>query len=384
MKKQNVYSKLFYLVLAVFLGGCASNEPVKEEFYLVTKLGADTLAVEKVIVSVDSIESHALLRSPKLRELDYGLSLNPDSEVLLRGVIRDGSNGELISTQFAQWDGDSLTIDINAGERSRNISAGKDILPFIDMVHWPFNLMLQNANMLASGESKEQLLWSGTRSMKFVVTRISPDSMTLKHPSRGIMGVTVDEAGNLVALDAGNTTRKLIVTREATLDYDGLKSRFMALEKSGKSFGALSGRGKTEKEVNGVNYLIDFGTPEKRGRDIWGGIVAYGERWRTGANRATHFKTDKDIKLGELEVPAGQYTFFSIPQESSLTLIVNKQTGQNGQSYDDSQDLGITDMTAVALDEVVEVFTIDVVEREGKAFLSLQWDKKAYEVEISN
>ena len=86
--------------------------------------------------------------------------------------------------------------------------------------------------------------------------------------------------------------------------------------------------------------------------------------------------------LGDLPVPAGEYTLFSIPGENSLTLIVNTQTGQNGRSYDESLDLGRVEMTAIELAEPVEVFSIDIIEKDGTAYLSLQWDDKAYEVEI--
>ena len=374
----------FYAFLVIILISIACNpkEKAKSEYYLVTRLGADTLAIEQVINFGDSVEAHVLLRAPKLRELDFGFSLDKESDVLMRGVISDGVTGDLVTTHIAEWDEDSLLVIMGSNDNQEKVSTNRDILPFIDMVHWPFDLMLENADALAVDESMEQPLWSGTRTFNFEVTRISADSMTLKHPSRGIMGVKTDADGHIALLDAGLTTRKLTVTRTENLDYDGMKAHFAELEKAGRSFGALSGRGKTEKEVNGVNYLVDFGTPEKRGREIWGGIVPYGERWRTGANRATHFTTDQDIMLGDLPVPAGEYTLFSIPGENSLTLIVNTQTGQNGRSYDESLDLGRVEMTAIGLAEPVEVFTIDIIEKDGTAYLSLQWDDKAYEVEI--
>jgi hypothetical protein len=380
--KKITLSLLTGIICLTMLSACSEVEKTSSTYYLVTRLGADTLAIEKVIKHEDSIEAQVILRSPSLREAEYGFSLNPESAVLMRGVIRNGSSGELVTTQIAEWDEDSLLVTIGAGDRQRKVSNDPLILPFIDMVHWPFDLMLQNANVLAVGETMEQPLWSGTRAFSFEIKRITSDSMTLKHPSRGTMGVETTAEGQLQLLDARQTTRKLTVTRVGSLDYEALKARYVKLEESGKSFGALSGRGKTEKTVSGVNYLIDFGTPEKRGREIWGGIVKYGERWRTGANRATHFKIDRDIMLGKLTVPAGEYTLFSIPQENYLSLIVNKQTGQNGQSYDSSQDLGVVDLQALAINEVVEVFTIDIVEKDGKVYLSLQWDDKAYEVEI--
>lgn len=374
---------LFYsLTSVVFLISCSPEEKTYEKYYLLTQLGADTLAIEKIEIINDSVSAEVLLRSPKLSKLSYGFSLNPESQTLLKGVVSDGVSQELISTNIAEWVDDSLHISINTGDREKNIMADRTILPFVDMVHWPFDIMLKRANTLAIGDTLVQPLFSGTRSFDFKVVRISQDSMTIKHPSRGIMGVTVGAAGELLSLDAGQTTRKLTVSRLDELDFAGLETRFIASENAGKSFGALSGRGKTKKEVGGVNYLIDYGTPAKRSRDIWGSLVKYGERWRTGANRATHFTIDQDIQLGDLSVPAGEYTFFSIPDENNLTLIVNTQTGQNGRTYDATRDLGSVELIARELPEVVEIFTIDIIERGGQVFLSLMWDKKAYEVEI--
>ena len=71
----------------------------------------------------------------------------------------------------------------------------------------------------------------------------------------------------------------------------------MNFETKGKVFGALSAAVINNYEVNGVNFILEYGSPSKRGRQIFGGIVKYGERWRTGANRATHIKFDKDYRI---------------------------------------------------------------------------------------
>lgn len=376
---------LFLFLAIVTIAGCSKNDrTTSNTFYLVTQLGGDTLAIEKVELSGDSLLATAIVRSPKVRESVYGYRRSVGDGVLLRGITTDLLSEDVVGTQMAVRQGDSLHLSINGGDREKLVAAEKDILPFIDMVHWPFELMLRNGYKLAVGATRSQQLWSGTRTFAFEVTKISEDSMTLKHPTRGYMGVTVNENGGLVKLDASQTTRKLTVTRFEAIDFDGLKTRFIEQEQAGKGFGALSGRGMVDKVMGGIHFVIDYGTPSKRGRDIWGKLVPYGERWRTGANKATHFSVDKDIMLDNLPVPAGEYTLFSIPQESTCTLIVNKQTGQNGRSYDESQDLGRVEMTARVLDNPVEVFTIDVVERDGHSYLSLQWDQKAYEVAISS
>ena len=152
----------------------------------------------------------------------------------------------------------------------------------------------------------------------------------------------------------------------------------MNFETKGKVFGALSAAVINNYEVNGVNFILEYGSPSKRGRQIFGGIVKYGERWRTGANRATHIKFDKDIVIGDLEVPAGEYTLFSIPEEDGGTLIVNTQTGQNGRNYNPEYDLGRLALQKETLSTLVEDFTITVAESEQGARLNLAWGCTQY------
>ena len=81
-----------------------------------------------------------------------------------------------------------------------------------------------------------------------------------------------------------------------------------------------------------------------RGRTIFGGLVPYGQVWRTGANAATSFVTTADIVINGVTVPEGRYTLYSIPErasDGSVTwhLIVNKQIGQWGTEYHPEQDL---------------------------------------------
>jgi hypothetical protein len=54
-----------------------------------------------------------------------------------------------------------------------------------------------------------------------------------------------------------------------------------------------------------------------RGRKIMGGLVPYGKEWRTGANPATTLITPVDLMIGDLKVPAGTYTLFTLPSEGA-------------------------------------------------------------------
>jgi hypothetical protein len=103
--------------------------------------------------------------------------------------------------------------------------------------------------------------------------------------------------------------------------------------------------------INGKSVTIKYHSPSVRGRDIFGpkGLIS-GDRnypvWRAGANPATLLHTELDLKIGDLDVPAGDYSIYvSLEDVANWVLIVNKQTGQWGLTYDKAQDLGRTKMT---------------------------------------
>lgn len=183
-------------------------------------------------------------------------------------------------------------------------------------------------------------------------------------------------------MDAAQTTRKLVVTRTQNIPIEEIAASFIARDKAGKPFGGLSGAVVEEFVLDGVTFRLDYGSPAKRGRTLFGGIVPYGQRWRTGANRATHFKTSADIMVGDLKVPAGEYTLFTIPEADGGTLIINKQTGQNGRSYNESLDLGRVQMYVATQDTSTEDFTIKMIKDQEGMSLNLIWGTTRYYVPV--
>ena len=85
---------------------------------------------------------------------------------------------------------------------------------------------------------------------------------------------------------------------------------------------------------------MDYGRPLARGRVLLGNVIPFGEVWRTGANAATQFTTSAAITLDGLKLAPGTYTLWTAPFRDHADLIVNKQFGQWGTDYDQSQDLG--------------------------------------------
>ena len=139
----------------------------------------------------------------------------------------------------------------------------------------------------------------------------------------------------------------------------------------------LSPPAKAAATLNGKKVTIDYSAPSKRNRAIMGGLVPYGQVWRTGANAATTLTTEADLMIGALHVPKGTYTLYSIPGEKEWTLIVNKQTGQWGTNYDAAQDLGRVKMTVSPVKDTVETFVIGIDKN-----LTLTWENTRASVAV--
>jgi hypothetical protein len=72
---------------------------------------------------------------------------------------------------------------------------------------------------------------------------------------------------------------------------------------------------------------------------IWGGLVPYGQPWRTGANEATRFTCSTEVTAGGQKLAAGTYSFFTIPSEGEWTAIFSNQTDLWGSvGYDSTKD----------------------------------------------
>ena len=107
-----------------------------------------------------------------------------------------------------------------------------------------------------------------------------------------------------------------------------------------------------------------------------GGLVPFGQVWRTGADNATTFQTDAALDIGGLKVPKGIYTIYTLPGPNEWQLIVNRQTGQLGTEYDQKRDLGRAKMTVAQATSPVEKFKIELSAASGnQGLLKMAWEK---------
>ncbi len=134
----------------------------------------------------------------------------------------------------------------------------------------------------------------------------------------------------------------------------------LGLHASAQERKILSPRDSVYQTFGKDSISVNYGRPSIRGRVIMGKLVPWDTVWRTGANLATHLRTNFDAILGGIPLPKGLYTLWTLPSPNGWKFIVNKQTGQWGTRYDERQDLARFDATVEHLDAIVDTFTISL------------------------
>jgi hypothetical protein len=129
----------------------------------------------------------------------------------------------------------------------------------------------------------------------------------------------------------------------------------------------LSPPAETSVTIAGKNISIKYSAPSVRGRQMFGegGVISKDRTWpvwRLGANAATALHTDAQLDIKGLIVPPGDYTLYALVNQTPWQLIVNKQTGQWGLTYNQDQDLGRVPMDMAKPASPVETLKITLSE----------------------
>jgi hypothetical protein len=129
-----------------------------------------------------------------------------------------------------------------------------------------------------------------------------------------------------------------------------------------------------------LTIKVFYNRPYKKGREIFGKLVPYGKVWRTGANEATTFETNKELRIEGKVLPKGIYSLWTIPQEETWTIIFNSEYGQWGINSDGEAnrkpDLDVLTLQVRALkqEKEFEQFTIAFNMTGEEAEMVLLWD----------
>ncbi len=130
-----------------------------------------------------------------------------------------------------------------------------------------------------------------------------------------------------------------------------------------------------------LRIRVFYNRPYKKGREIFGGLVPFDTVWRTGANEATTFETNRDLVIEGKRLSAGKYSLWTIPRADSWTIIFNSEYGQWGinskgaANRDPARDALSVTVRPVKQNQVFEQFTITFEDTGDDAEMVLMWDQ---------
>jgi hypothetical protein len=129
---------------------------------------------------------------------------------------------------------------------------------------------------------------------------------------------------------------------------------------------------RTDWTIDGANISITYGRPALKGRPE-GDLMPRGRVWRTGADEQTTLVTNRTLRFGKLEVPAGTYGLHTLPGEKEWQLIISKREKGWGIPYPEGEDLGRVPMTVGKTSAPVEQLTISIDDTAAGGTLKIEW-----------
>ena len=164
--------------------------------------------------------------------------------------------------------------------------------------------------------------------------------------------------------------KKIIILHIFTFSFFMQAQSFRGLDKSPLDMVNFPASSQVQEKVLRVLYS----RPQLKGRNLKT-LIPNGKLWRTGANESTEITFFKDIVIDSKTVPSGRYTLYTIPDETTWTIILNKKVNTWGAyAYDSSQDLLRVKVPVEYSDENLEAFSITIKGKGSSAFLHMGWD----------
>ena len=120
---------------------------------------------------------------------------------------------------------------------------------------------------------------------------------------------------------------------------------------------------------------VAYCQPFKKGRVIFGGLVPYGEYWRTGANEPTRIHFSRDVIFGEQKVFAGTYRLYTIPGKENWKVVLNTELEKWGYYEPNySLDVASIEVPVSYIKDEQEQFQVSLRLESDTVLMELSWD----------
>lgn len=277
-----------------------------------------------------------------------------------------------------KYERDSTVIETQrAGKTGRRAYPGKimvansiggDAIVFIPVVLSSFAPRQIGDSLLS-----HHIVFNSAR--KFNLKRIGARQLTWGSPVMGMFRAGLDASGNTLSVDGIGTSFNIIGKAGPYLNIDSVISSNIRLQQAHPKLAVINRLDSVKATIGQTNIRVVYSRPSVRDRGIFGAVVPWGRVWRTGADAATRILISKPLYFQGQELPAGEYSIFTLPTPGHWTIIFNKKANIWGTEYDAQYDILKLPMQVTSLPELTEMLTIELLPTENNGgTLTVTWE----------
>ncbi|WP_185155625.1 DUF2911 domain-containing protein [Rudanella paleaurantiibacter] len=355
-----------------------AQEKHKDTGYLIFTLGKDTTLIGHYQVNGDDFDMTVLVRlTSEVHKLKGTLFPTGECKSVEGYAYKTvpGTDSVLLQTYSLVTRSDStFTEQRIGGNVSRFGYAGKGML---HLGIYPYVFFTPLMALRAPGKSGDSLRSAhfvyGTK-YPFTLKRINKSTVAAGSPVMGMFTIYLDKKGKPNYIDAIGSSLNV---KGRILSYLNLDSLIRSEAIRAQQYGVMPPLNKPDSvqaTIGTTGIHIAYSRPSRRGRVIFGEVVPWNRFWRTGANAATKIRLSGPIFFADKELPAGEYSIFTIPSKNGWTLMFNKEANIWGTQYNPAHDVLRVPMQVEQVKEPVDLMTIEVVPVNGGGVIRVLWE----------
>ena len=377
-----LYKTLLVSILFLFtIPYIQAQEKHKDNGYLIYTLGADTTMVGHYQLNADDFEMTVLER-PGFQVYKLKGSFFSSGECKYvegysyRPVI--GKDSLILETYKLFTRNDSTFTEYKSdGNVSVFGYSGKGMIHLGISPYIFFTPLYAQYAPVKQGDSMLSSHFLVGDKFPFIIKRINKSTVTVGSSMMGMFTVYLNEKGNPSYIDAIGSSWNV---KGRLLPYLNMDSIIHAESVRVQQYGIMPQPNKPDSvqaTIGSTVIDIKYNRPSLRGRVIFGAVVPWNRFWRTGANEATKISLSGPIffNSNSQELPAGEYSIFTMPTKEGWTIMFNKKANTWGTRYDPTNDVLRVPMQVEQLNEPVELMTIEISQVNDGGTIYVIWEK---------
>jgi hypothetical protein len=367
-----------------------SQKPYNKKGCLIYTLGKDTTAIGNYELNgYDfSLTVADLTEAVTVSKLKGTFFPNGELQAVEGNMYKpvQGKDPQLLSAYKLYYDSNSTFIETR---RNNTVSKRKypakimvaNSLGGYTLVYMP--ALLVNFAPGKNGDSvlSHHIVFNSARD--FVIRKTGDGNFSIGSSVMGIFTLSLDKKDNLRSVDGIGTSWNIKGTVVPLLNMDSVIATNVSKDQVNPHIAITNRLDSVQRTIGGAAIKIRYSRPSVRGRVIFGEVVPYDRFWRTGADAATKLTLSQPIYFNGKELPAGEYSIFTLPSKNGWTIMFNKQPNIWGTEYKAANDVLRVPMSVEVLQERAELLTIDLVQTDKGGRIEISWEKMKASVPFS-